>query len=191
MIDSVLSGDRNKFINAVSNALDGIDSKTTPIITIVTSNNPSAINPVNIRPGRISSSIVLTPPNAEAAARFVSRYATNQNGESLLCADFDAVKVGEALAGNVPAFILEAVNRAKGREIYLHGKDIVGKITTEDMLLAVKSLTDHLELMKGQQKTATEVFAENTVAMFEYLVSNSSVIKKLQSELKDISEHVC
>jgi len=134
------------------------------------------INPVNIRPGRISSSIILTPPKEEAAAEFVKVYARNKSGNSLLHPDVELAAVGKSLAGFVPAFILEAVNRAKGAVIFRHGADIEGKITTEDLMTAATSLTDHIDLMKGKQKTSEEVFAEASQVVFDHLIKESGPV---------------
>ena len=191
-IDRVLSGERDDYINKVSVALDGLDSKTNPIITIVTSNNPAVINPVNIRPGRISSSIVLTPPKAGAAAKFVEVYAVNTSGQSLLDPSVDLLSVGELLAGYVPAFIREAVNRAVGSCIYKHGRDIVGKITTEDLILAAKSLTEHIELMKGRTKSDDEVFCDNVKGVISHLTKPGQFVglDELMTKITEIRENV-
>lgn len=107
-IDRVVSGDRTIGMDDILNIVDGIDTKQNHLIMVFTTNDLEAINPAMIRPGRLDSVIEVTPPDAKAVERLIRMYA----GDSLpLSADI--AMAGEALKGQIPAVIAEAVKRAK------------------------------------------------------------------------------
>lgn len=107
-IDRVISGDRSIGMDDILNIVDGIDTKQNHLIMVFTTNDMEAINPAMIRPGRLDSVIEVTPPDAKAVERLLRMYA----GDSLpLSADL--AMAGEALKGQIPAVIAEAVKRAK------------------------------------------------------------------------------
>jgi hypothetical protein len=129
--DAIFSGERTKEMNAILETLDGVGAKNAEVITVFTTNNPDNINPAFMRSGRIDIEIELTPPDAEAAGRFVQHVA-----ERWLAPDVNIEEVGVAFAGLVPADIVNGINRAKRRAIGNFGKDIDGKVTTEFLVIA-------------------------------------------------------
>lgn len=107
-IDRVISGDRSIGMDDILNIVDGIDTKQNHLIMVFTTNDMEAINPAMIRPGRLDSVIEVTPPDAKAVERLLRMYS----GDALpLSADL--TMAGEALQGQIPAVIAEAVKRAK------------------------------------------------------------------------------
>ena len=73
-IDRITAGDRDHALDQVLNVLDGLDSKQSEIIVVVTTNDLDAIHPAMLRPGRIDSVITLDMSDADAATRLVVRY---------------------------------------------------------------------------------------------------------------------
>lgn len=118
-IDRTMNGERTLEMDDVLNIVDGIESKNSEIMIVVTSNHMDDINPAMLRPGRLDAVIEFQLPDAKAAGRLVEYY-----GRGLIHPKVDLFTVGKALAGNIPAVIRECVERAKLSEIKVgqHGK---------------------------------------------------------------------
>ena len=160
-IDDVVNGERDAGLNMILNTLDGVDTKDKPIITILTTNNAESINPAMVRPGRIDTIIRFAEPDAEAAFRFVLMYAKDDDEKKLIgeFTDDEKKQVGEALAGFVPAFIAEAVQKAKRFAIRRHGSDITGMVTAQDLLDAATGLKSHQAMVEAKQPVSEESLA--------------------------------
>lgn len=151
-VDQVTSGQRNSQLNSILNTIDGIDTKSKPIITILTTNNVEAIEPAFLRAGRVDSLIVIEKPDEFAAAKFVKHYA----GDAL-SPDVELSEVGKELANMTPAFITEAVQKAKRHAIYRTGEDdITGQVGTNDLLLAAKAMSKHIKLAEQRTEKSPE-----------------------------------
>lgn len=138
-IDRAISGERTTEMDEVLNLIDGVDTKDKEIITVLTTNHIDKINPAMLRMGRIDTLIEVTPPDARAASRLVELY-----GRGLLAGDADLTRIGERLAGKIPAFIRETVERGKIAAIARCGdKDITGSVCEEDLLRAAGNLETH------------------------------------------------
>lgn len=165
-VDQVVKGDRDEELNHLLNTLDGVDTKDKPIITVLTTNHPELIQPAFIRAGRIDTVIRFTPPDHETCLKFVQMYAKDDEGRSLLRPDEDLTEAGKVLAGMVPAFICEAVAKAKRYAIYRDGNDIVGKITGDDLCLAGTSIKDHIAM--AEQKREPDALERYSIAYMKY-----------------------
>jgi hypothetical protein len=117
--------DRDQAGNDLLNTIDGVLSKDSQVITCLTTNHVEKINRAMLRPGRLDAVISIRPPQSEAVQRLIRLY-----GRKLVVAE-TLDRVGEKLAGNIPATIREVVERAKLGMIY-HRREVV----TEDDLLA-------------------------------------------------------
>jgi len=157
-IDLVTSGERDVDMNEILNTLDGVDNKDNPIITILTTNKEDKIEKAMLRAGRVDTMIRFTYPNAKTAFRFVELYAKDDDGKSLLApmTEEEELVVGESLAGKIPAFIAEAVYKAKCYAIGIHGRDISGKVTGETITQAAISQKSQLELLESGQSMTKE-----------------------------------
>lgn len=153
-IDEIIGSDRDADITAIMNTIDGVDTKEKPILTILTTNNPDNIFKGMIRPGRIDTIVHFHEPDAATAAKFVQLYSRDDDNTTLLAPDIDIDVVGQALAGFVPAFIAEAVFKAKSYAIHRHGTDIMGKVTQDDLVNAATALREHKRLMDGDKATS-------------------------------------
>ncbi len=166
-VDSVTEN-RDAAMNEILNTLDGVDTKGKPIITILTTNNAEKIDPSFLRAGRIDTVIHMGTPDNGAAQRFVQLYSKDDDARSLLVPGLDLYNVGEALKGYVPAFIAEAVQKAKRAAIYREGEDIVGKVQEKDLLVAAAALKLHAAMAEPKKEqtypekvvTALQVVAE-------------------------------
>lgn len=155
-IDQVMSGERDGDINEILNTIDGVDTKDKPIITILTTNKPEDIEPAFLRAGRIDTVINLDAPDAKTSIRFVQMFAKNDDNHSLLIPGIDLTEAGKELAGFVPSFIAEAVQKAKRFAIHREGNDITGKVMANDLILAAKALKKHIAMVEREHKLSAE-----------------------------------
>lgn len=154
-VDSVTEN-RDAKMNEILNTLDGVDTKGKPIVTILTTNNAEKIDPSFLRAGRIDTVIHMGTPDNGAAQRFVQLYSKDDDARSLLVPGMDLFNVGEALMGYVPAFIAEAVQKAKRAAIYREGEDIVGKVQEKDLLVAAAALKIHAAMAEPKKEKSYE-----------------------------------
>ncbi len=158
-IDRQVTGARTVEMDDILNILDGIDTKSENIITVLTTNHLDHVNQAMLRPGRLDAIINVEEPDAKTAERLVRHYGGNAINE-----EEDLTEVGEALQGQIPAVIEESVKRAKLFQLALlpegHAvKDISAQalrqasvtMTTQINLLAEKPIieTPTLDLALG------------------------------------------
>lgn len=164
-VDRVVSGPRDTALDAILNVIDGVDTKGVEVITVLTTNHIEKINRALLRPGRIDAVVSVRPPDAEAVRTLLRMY-----GRGLVDSNTDLERVGEALAGQIPAVIREVVERAKLTSISRHANDARGvTITEEDLLRASRGMLDQVALVNApirREPTATEAFATDLANRF-------------------------
>jgi SpoVK/Ycf46/Vps4 family AAA+-type ATPase len=154
-VDTVV-GKRDKDMNELLNLLDGVDTKDAPIMVILTTNSAETIDPSFLRAGRIDTVVDFGYPEPETAMRFVQMY-----GGKCISSTADMKQVGEALKGLVPAFLKEAVQKAKRAAIFRTGKsDIVNEISTQELLDAAQSVRNHIKMMDPKGKTTEQMVVD-------------------------------
>lgn len=150
-LDRIMAdGERTTAIDTVLNTVDGLDSKGTEIMVVFTSNAPETIHPAMLRPGRLDSVILFEPPDSEAVERLIRVYA-----RGLLAESIDLTRTAQLLAGQIPALIREAVERAKLTAI-LSRPEAAGTLTlqSEDLELAAEGLrVQHQLLVRPERET--------------------------------------
>jgi transitional endoplasmic reticulum ATPase len=147
-IDREMTGERSVKIDDILNILDGVDTKSENIITVLTTNHLEKVNQAMLRPGRLDAIISIEAPDAETAERLVRHYGGNAIDEAE-----DLVEVGVALQGQIPAVIEETVKRAKLYNLSLidSGHAVTG-ISGEALRLAGVSMKTQIELLEGPEK---------------------------------------
>ena len=142
-IDRNVTGARTVAMDDILNILDGIDTKTENIITVLTTNHLDNVNQAMLRPGRLDAIIDVEAPDAECAERLVRHY-----GGVAINEDEDLHEVGIALAGQIPAVIEETVKRAKLFQLTLlpHGH-AVQDISAEALRQASVTMTKQIDLL--------------------------------------------
>ena len=142
-VDREVSGEeRTHQLDAILNTIDGIESKGTEIMVVLTNNHADNINRAMLRPGRLDAVIHVSPPDAEAATRLIGIY-----GGAMIVAGEDLTPVGAALAGRIPAMIREVVERSKLHAINRAGGADGSYVTTADLLASAHEMNAHLELL--------------------------------------------
>lgn len=133
---------RTEELDTILNTLDGIDSKNTDVMVVLTTNHLENINKAMLRPGRIDVLIEVLPPDAEAAVRLIHVY-----GGHLISKD-DFTPAGKVLAGMIPAVIREVVERAKLVSIWRTSQaPTTGSLTPDDILGAVEAMRAQLNVL--------------------------------------------
>jgi transitional endoplasmic reticulum ATPase len=144
-IDREVQGQRTQEMDAILNVIDGIETKRSEIVVILTSNHVRNINAAMLRPGRLDAIIHMEAPDADAVRRLLLKYSR----ETLVVTDENRAQletVCQRLAGQVPAAIREVVERAKLSAIKLsNGED--ASITVDAVADAADSMHHQLVLL--------------------------------------------
>lgn len=151
-IDRIAS-ERDEDTNDLINTIDGVVSKRSEIMTILTTNFADRLNPVILRPGRLDAVISLRAPSANAVRELLKMYAGK-----LLPDNADLTEAGKELAGQIPASIRECVERAKLGMLGRGAKTLVDR----DLVIAAQTMKNHLALLNRDSKKPSdaEVLAE-------------------------------
>jgi len=151
-IDRVMDGVRDMAMDDILNIIDGIDSKRSNIITVLTTNNLEGIHPAMLRPGRLDSVIEVRPPDAEAVQRLLRVY-----GGSAIKEDEDLSRVGGILDGHIPAVIAEVVQRAKLAQLSMNEPGApVTNLTALSLEMAAETMTMQLDLLTANSLAKPE-----------------------------------
>lgn len=146
-INELVNVDRDEEVTKLMNEIDGITSKDDRIISVFTTNYVEKIYSGFLRPGRIDSLILLDNLDEAAVQRFMKFYATDNKGVNILDPNGDFSKTANSMINIVPAFISDIINKAKTFAIAREGKNIVGKVTPEDIESARISFFKQQELV--------------------------------------------
>lgn len=146
-IDKATSGSRDAEMDRVLNTIDGVDSKNTEIILVVTTNEVEEINPAMLRPGRFDAVIHVDRPDGEAVTRLIKLYAGDK-----LPADEKLDSIGRLLAGSTPAVVREVVERAKlaAISLMLPGEGL--RLSESALRISAETMKMHRDLMDQQKK---------------------------------------
>ncbi|GAA0898330.1 hypothetical protein GCM10009558_087440 [Virgisporangium aurantiacum] len=136
------TGDTEK-VTRLLEALDGATAKGSEIMLVVTTNHLHRIHKGMLRPGRFDAVIeiaALDAPGIEALIKAVV-------GHRKLDPGIDYTQVADAMAGFFPAFVREAVDRARTVAITRHGRGYL--LSTDDFVAAAETLTAQLRAMQA------------------------------------------
>lgn len=180
-IDRIMT-ERDEDANDLINTIDGVVSKRTEIMTILTTNFVEKLNPVILRPGRLDAVISLRAPTDEAVQRLLRAYAGK-----LLETNADLTQAGKELSGQIPASIRECVERAK---LGMIGRGDT-KLSDMDLVVAAQTMKNHLALLNKDQKVQTT--AEKLAESLHEVVGNGTgeALNHLTRKVNDIYDSVC
>ncbi|HEX5585829.1 MAG TPA: ATP-binding protein, partial [Acidimicrobiia bacterium] len=141
-VDTVASADGVDDVSRMLDILDGMQSKGTEIICILTTNHIGRLHKGMVRPGRLDAVIHIGALDPPAVERLIRSLVPDQ----LLTGSVDWAAVGAAMEGFMPAFCKEAIDRAMRWNLSRHeGK--ASPLETEDFVVAADTLRPQLELM--------------------------------------------
>jgi transitional endoplasmic reticulum ATPase len=129
-------------ISRVLDLFDGLSSKGTELIAVLTTNHLDKLHKGMFRPGRIDAVIEFQGFDAPAFEKFIALSVGRENLDPLV----DWETVATAMEGYRPAWINEAAARAK-RYSMVRNDGQVGTIGTDDLVQAADGLRPQLDLM--------------------------------------------
>ena len=155
-VDRVAGLERTESVNNLLNQLDGVDSKNAQIMTILTSNHSDRVNPAMRRPGRIDLIMQVLPPDAETVERMVRHFSRHG-----LEPKADLTGIGKVLEGLAPAYVKEAVGRARLEALRRTG-DKDSLINGEDLEAVAKEVRTEKDMFS--EKKEENLHGPETVA---------------------------
>jgi transitional endoplasmic reticulum ATPase len=146
-IDRVME-DQNKRsredkVQTILNTIDGVDTKNTEIVVVLTTNFIDRITQAMLRPGRLDAVLSVKPPDAKAVQRLIKLF-----GRELIDEKVELPNVGAQLQGQIPAVIREVVERAKLDALAQDGNCTT--LSDDHLTVTAKGMLNHLELLKGK-----------------------------------------
>jgi len=164
-------------MSALLDAFDGITSKGGELIVIMTTNNLDAIHKGMLRPGRLDAIVEVTHLDDAGIERLIK--VTVPTGK--LADDVDYTEVCAEMNGFYPAFVREAVERAKSFAISRSGGNTDYLLTTSDLVASAKSLKPQLDVLeKASEKKVTPDLTtalENVVRQMAIEVTNTTTLE--------------
>lgn len=145
-VERVAGSERTEDVNSLLNQLDGVDSKSAQIMTVLTSNHSDKVNAAMRRPGRIDLILQVLPPDAETIHRMVKAFVGKE-----LEPNTNLDEIGSVLEGFAPAYIREACGRARLEALRRTG-NIKSLINGEDLGVVAKEVKAEKELFTGSEK---------------------------------------
>jgi hypothetical protein len=185
-IDREMAGERTPEMDDILNKVDGIVSKGSEIMVVMTSNKAHEINQAMLRPGRLDAVLRIGPPDAGAVQKLLRVY-----GRKLIKPDEDLTGAGEALAGRIPAVIREVVERSK---LYAIGRAPGAEfhLTDADIVRSARGMAHHLALLDGDKPvdlTPAQKLGEAFGEMIKAHLGNGSE-EGLTSKMQYVKEMV-
>lgn len=185
-IDRAVSGERSVKMDDILNILDGIDTKSSRIITVLTTNHLENINPAMLRPGRLDAIIDVTAPDAKAVEKLVRLY-----GKDTIAEDADLTLVGEALAGTIPAVIAEVVKRAKLHQLqYQEPGTLIEQISSQALLDSALTIQAQRKLLEEQSKPKVKEPTFNEVIAAAVAPAIAEGVKRIAGDVSELHERI-
>lgn len=162
-IDSITQGNkerrdsRDEEVNHLLNTIDGVSTKGTEIVCVLTTNYIDEISQAMLRPGRFDAVLSIDPPDPISVDKLIRQYA----GE-LVSDNEHLPQVSSRLQGQIPASVREVVERAK---LIAIGANRGGefRLTDQDLNVAAIGMIKHLDLLKPKaedKRTGVEKAAD-------------------------------
>jgi transitional endoplasmic reticulum ATPase len=184
-IDRVTAGERSVEMDDILNLLDGIDTKSARIITVLTTNALEVINPALLRPGRLDAVIDVTPPDAQAVEKLLRLYAG-----AAIEPTTDLSEAGRILQGNIPAVIAEVIKRAKLSQVGINepGQKVLN-LSQQAVVEAAATLQSQIDLLA---RRSAAVPPKTTISDLVLEAAEQAVTKQtepLSQRVNRIAEH--
>jgi transitional endoplasmic reticulum ATPase len=150
-VDRAVGLERDSEVDRILNTLDGVNTKSSEVMTVLTTNNIHGINQAMIRPGRIDTVIPVRAPDSNAAARLVLLYGRGLVDSTERELE-DALK---PLMGCNAAVFREVVEKSKLAAVR-RLKGNCKNLTVEacDIGIAAVSMQQHMDLLKPRVDTS-------------------------------------
>jgi transitional endoplasmic reticulum ATPase len=154
-------GDDSAAMSKLLEAFDGATAKGSKVMVVVTTNHVERIPRGMLRPGRFDAMIPIAHLDPEGIEKLIKAVVSPDK----LRADIDYAAVTEAMAGFYPAFVREAVDRARIVAIGRHGRAYA--LDTAALVVAARSLAEQLQYLEdageGVKKPTLDVALRSLV----------------------------
>ena len=171
---------RDEMGNNILNTIDGILTKNSQVITVLTTNYVEKLDRAMLRPGRLDAVVSIHPPEQDAVKRLIRLY-----GRELIADNDTLSKSAEVLAGNIPATVREVVERSKLGMIS-RGDTV---IKDDDLYTSAVGMKGHLDLLssKKDDKSPEHMVGES---LKNLLVLNTDELDKHSNLMKNVARSV-
>jgi transitional endoplasmic reticulum ATPase len=144
-VDTIASGvtaQERDHVTELLDLFDGITAKGTRLMVLMSSNHVEKLHKGMMRPGRLDAVINIAELDTNGIMRMVHALVP----KSQLIEPLDEELIGGAMEGYMPAFVKEAIDRARRYSI-ARNQGVPGKLNTADFVLAGEGLRPQLEMM--------------------------------------------
>jgi ATPase family protein associated with various cellular activities (AAA) len=143
------AGKESEKISEILDLFDGIEAKNSDIMLVLTTNHVEKLHKGMMRPGRLDAIITIGAPDAAGIRKLIE-----VNIGYRLADDIVWDRVAEAMDGYLPAFVVEAAQRAIRYTISRNGGFLNGaKLTTDDLVAAAEGLRPQYDLMQDAKES--------------------------------------
>lgn len=189
-VDRCVAGPRTAEMDKVLNTLDGITSKDTEIMVVLTTNHQNFINPAFIRPGRMDTIVQVGAPDESAVIKLVRSYGTQEKECVIEASDNEILESLLPIKGANAAFFREVVERAKLSAI-THSDGSIVTIKKDDLNSAALTLKDHVRMLQPElaeqeefqqvdpMKMMMDITTDYFVSAFVHKLANPKVLEKI------------
>ncbi len=188
-IDRVTQGERSVAMDDLLNIIDGIDSKSSNILVVLTTNDLEKIHPAMLRPGRLDAVIEVTKPDGPAVAKLLRLY-----GDGAIAPETNLQRAGDILAGNIPAVIAEVVKRAKLSQIkYQEPGTLVTNLSEQAIVDSAESMKMQIALIdRHNSAPVKETTIDDLVrlAAKQGMNGNAEVIQDTYKKVDQLHDHL-
>lgn len=150
---------RDDKVNDLINIVDGVLTKRSEIMTVLTTNFVDKLDRAMLRAGRLDAVIHITAPGPETVQRLMRHYAGR-----LIPPNMTLEGAGREMADQIPATIRECVERAK---LGMIGRGATS-LEDSDLVTAALTMKNHLALLEADTKKATP--AENLATSLRQVI---------------------
>jgi hypothetical protein len=167
-VDTISSENTNTEISSVLDTFDGVASKGSKIVAVLTTNHLDKIHKGMLRPGRLDSIIHIGHLDEAGVRKMVASVIPADLLEENM--DWDAI--AKSMEGYLPAFISEAAGRAIRYNVARNGGKAT-KLTTADFIAAADGLRPQWESMQEASETARKTTFEDS---FKELLGKQKIV---------------
>lgn len=148
-VDTIASSGDRDHVSQLLDTFDGITSKGTELMAVLTTNHKESIVKGMLRPGRLDALIHIGALDTSGVQRMIESTVD----ASLLRNDLDYDAIAQAMGvgtddGFLPAFVKESIDRTVRYSLARNNGE-PGILTTEDFIHAALGLRPQLDLMNG------------------------------------------
>lgn len=174
---------RDSNTNEISLMMDGGETKSKNVITILTTNHPELIDPTFLRGKRIGSLVKLGAPDKETAKKMIEGTMVDENGFSILEDQCDEAASMIEKEQIVPAFVMEILDRVKSHLVYRDKQTI----TCDDIISSITSFKEQMAIagLKDVSKSDAELFYDG----FKKLL-NTDQLTEIQEKIESVDDYL-